>query len=844
MQSVHMICNAHLDPVWLWEWEEGAAEALSTFRVAAEFCEQFDGFVFNHNEVILYQWVEEYEPALFKRIQKLVKKGKWHIMGGWYLQPDCNMPCGESFVRQIMLGRRYFKKKFDKAPTTAINFDPFGHTRGLVQILAKSGYDSYLFTRPGRDFCTLEKDQFIWVGYDGSRVLATRAYKGYLTHRGKALEKLEDLMRSFPDAPCLPFLWGVGNHGGGPSRIDLRALTKAMKSERNTKLVHSTPEMYFDELRKEEDALPVRKQDLNPWGPGCYTSQIRLKQKHRRLENELFSTEKMATAAWSQSLMPYPQEELAEAMRGLATCQFHDILPGSSIQPVEDTSLRLMDHALENLSRVKARAFFALSQGMPKARAEEIPVLVYNPHPFPVKAIVECEFQLADQNRAGTFTQVQAYQKDKPLPTQVEKELSNITVDWRKRVAVRVDLAPFQMNRFDCQSHVLPAKPGPKLKAKNGRIVFKTQDMEVAINTRTGLIDQYRVKGVDYLEKGACRPLVIEDDEDAWGTVVRRFRERAGAFKLLSRKDSARFSGVRCRELKSVRVIEDGPVRSVIEAVFGYGDSFLCQRYKLPREGTEIEIEVRVHWNEKNSMLKLSIPTPDHRARIRGQVAYGSDFLFDNGDEYVAQKWVTAVSEKNDTALTVVNDGIYGGDFRNGEIRLSLVRSPAYSGHPVGERSSVPQDRYTPRIDQGERLYHFWLKAGTVKERLALVDREALVHNEKPMKLSFFPSGQGAKPKQFAKLNDKAIQMTVAKRTEDGSELILRFFEPTGRKRSTTVLLPFAGMKRKITLNGFEIRTYKVNMEKRAWTEVGLTEDKRQQKAHETGAPKTRSHKL
>ena len=100
IEKLFLICNAHLDPVWQWEWEEGAAEALSTFRIAAKFCEEYDGFVFCHNEALLYQWVEAYEPELFTRIQKLVKQKKWHIMGGWYLQPDCNMPSGEGFVRQ------------------------------------------------------------------------------------------------------------------------------------------------------------------------------------------------------------------------------------------------------------------------------------------------------------------------------------------------------------------------------------------------------------------------------------------------------------------------------------------------------------------------------------------------------------------------------------------------------------------------------------------------------------------------------------------------------------------------------------------------------------------------
>ena len=105
-KRVHLICNAHLDPIWLWEWQEGAAEALSTFRTAADLCEEFDGFVFNHNEAVLYRWVAEYEPELFERIRRLVAAGKWHIMGGWYLQPDCNMPSGESFARQAIIGKQ------------------------------------------------------------------------------------------------------------------------------------------------------------------------------------------------------------------------------------------------------------------------------------------------------------------------------------------------------------------------------------------------------------------------------------------------------------------------------------------------------------------------------------------------------------------------------------------------------------------------------------------------------------------------------------------------------------------------------------------------------------------
>lgn len=234
-KTLHLVCNAHLDPVWLWEWEEGAAEALSTFRTAAQFCEEFEEFVFNHNEAILYQWIEGFEPELFSKIQLLVKRGKWNIIGGWYVQPDCNMPSGESFVRQVLFGKSYFKKKFGVEPKTAINFDPFGHTRGLPQILIKSGYTSYLFCRPDPKELVIPADDFIWVGYDGSEILAHRARHHYNSERGKARERVKQWIAENPEQKTGLLLWGIGDHGGGPSREDLEQLQDHTLSAREGK---------------------------------------------------------------------------------------------------------------------------------------------------------------------------------------------------------------------------------------------------------------------------------------------------------------------------------------------------------------------------------------------------------------------------------------------------------------------------------------------------------------------------------------------------------------------------------------------------------------------------------
>lgn len=820
---LHLVCNAHLDPVWLWEWEEGAAEAISTFRTAADLCEEFDGFVFNHNEVVLYQWVEEYEPALFRRIQRLVREKKWHIMGGWHVQPDCNMPSGESFVRQILTGKRYFQEKFGVDVTTAINFDPFGHTRGLAQILARSGYDSYLFCRPAQNDCPLPADEFRWVGYDGSEVMAKRC-GSYGSPLGHARDKVEDWLKNHPDEKCGMVLWGVGDHGGGPSRGDLRQLAALISETKERQIRHSTPEEYFADLRHCHPDLPQHAKDLNPWAVGCYTSMIRIKQKHRRLENEIFTLEKMAAAASCQGLMDYPRADIKQALYDLLTCEFHDVLPGSSIQRAEEASLRMFDHGLELISRSKARAFFALAGGQPRANEGEIPILVYNPHPFPTESVVECEFQLADQNWNDTFTLPVVTQNGQTLPSQVEKELSSLNLDWRKRVAFRAMLQPGQMNRFDCRLEILPAKPKPELQATDGAIRFQTAELAVTINTQTGLMDRYCANGIELVKPGAFQPVVLHDTEDPWGMRVRRYDAVEGAFSLMSPEEGTRFSGVTAGVIPSVRVIEDGPVRSVVEAVFAYGNSAICQQYKLPKQGTEIEVETRVHWNEKNRMLKLAVSTPFSESRYLGQVAYGRDELPNNGDEAVAQQWVAVAAGDKSAALTCINDGIYGSDCSEGVLRLTLLHSPAYSGHPIKDRPVVPQDRYLPRIDQGERLYRFWFNGGTETERLQTIDREALVKNQAPVALSFFPSGAGEKPLPGATLSDDAVLLTAMKQAEAGEALILRLFEPTGEQRTTTVTLPFASMETTVTLEAFQIKTLRADLKTRQFTEVDLLE--------------------
>jgi alpha-mannosidase len=828
-RNMHLVCNAHLDPVWLWRWEEGAAEALSTFRVAADFCEANEGFVFNHNEVILYQWVEEYDSELFARIVRLVKAGRWHIMGGWYLQPDCNMPSGESFVRQMLAGRRYFREKFGVAPTTAINFDSFGHNRGLVQLMKKAGYDSYVFCRPEQKNCPLPEENFTWVGYDGSEIACHRGFNSYESHRGKVDRKILRYIDARGEEPAGLVLWGIGDHGGGPSRVDYGLIQTLSASRDDYALLDSTPEAYFKELRETGRALPKFERSLEPHSVGCYTAQARIKKLHRGLENEIYLTEKMASIAAITGAMAYPESELREAQKDLMFLQFHDILPGSSIQPVEEDSIRLASHGLEIMSRAKTRAFFALLKDQMAAADGEIPIFLYNPFPYAVKGVFECEFQLADQNWTDEYSFPAIHQDGKRIPCQTEHEDSNFNIDWRKRSVFFAELPPFRVSRFDARIQMLPRKGERALREENGKIRFVTELMDLTIDCATGLVESYSVGGFEYLKPGAFQALVMEDSENSWGNDRLSFSDLDFAFRLMTREESAAHSGITDGMPDPVRVIEDGEARAVVEALFCGGGSSLRMRYKLSRHSSEFQVDLDVHWNEKMRMLKLQVPVALSEPEYLGQGVFGVERLATDGFEMVSQKWNAVASRIEDRALSCVNDGSYGSDFKDGMLRLSLLRSPGYSAgcsdFHIRDPKIMPQDRCSSFMDLGERNFSFWFDAGPLSERLARVGREAQAHNEKPFILSFFPSGKGDSASSFAMLDDETVELSAFKKCEGSEDYVLRFFEPTGKGASTLLRIPSLGIEYRLDLGSFEVRTLRLLPREGRLVECGLMEE-------------------
>lgn len=792
MKELYLLCNAHLDPVWLWRREEGMAEAISTFRVAADFCEQYDGFVFNHNESLVYQWVEEHEPELFVRIQNLVKSGKWNIMGGWYLQPDCLMPSGESFLRQIEVGQKYFSEKFSCVSKTAVNVDSFGHTRGLVQILKKCGYENYIFMRP---YSIVPEHDFIWVGYDGSEINGHCLSGSYGTLKGDIIPRIERELKTAKDGANL-VLWGVGNHGGGPSKLDLDSIAQYQKEHPEIRLIHSSCEDYFQHVSSED--LSKNSHSMVHCNIGCYTSMVQIKQQHRQLENEFSVCEKMIAV----SDIAYDEKEWEKAEKALLFSEFHDVLAGTVIKKAEEDALRLLGYGREVLSESMGKAFLKLCRGQKKAEDGTIPIFVFYPHPYSSEQEIEAEFQLANQNwNDNEVTVARVYDENgTELAAQNIKEESCMNLDWRKKIIFRAKLKPMSLNRFCCklETAALPKRPIAACEEENNCFVYRNESMEILINKTTGLLDRYRVNGVDYLEAESAAIAVYDDNEDPWQMTTDGFYNRLGNFKLLSADEGNAFNGYPSETGETVRVIENGKVVLKIQAIFRYGASYAVVTYTIPKQGKHVDIHIKMLSNDVNRMYKLVFRSSMQNVKFVGQTAFGREELLQDGKEVVYQKWCGLFEEEK--SFAVFNRGNYGGSFRDGQMEISLLRTPIYAAHPIGDRQLSDSDRCHDHIDMGEREFDFRLL-----ENAEDADCQAEIFNQQPYVLSFFPSGEGEAVRKELSISNRNVLLSCFRKQKDGNYLI-RLFHASDKEEQATICL--FGTNSDICMKPYELKSF------------------------------------
>ncbi len=315
-----MAGNAHLDPVWLWKWPEGLSEVLATCHSAIQRIQETPDFVFTRSSAVVYEWIEEVDPALFAGIKKYVNKGNWNIVGGWWVQSDVNLPSGESFVRQCLYGKKYFREKFGIHVKTAYNVDSFGHNASLPQILKKAGFENYLFLRPDLNEKKIDVPLFWWESADGSRILTCRTcHYGHWYNSNVDENTVRRVIENIPSGQNIGLhLYGVGDHGGGPTKEHIAAIIELNKRKDMPNMKFSSPQAFFDAVRKSGVRFPVLKDELQHHASGCYAAGAKIKEYNRQCENALITAEKFSSIlCMLNNDFKYPKEQLDTAWKRL-----------------------------------------------------------------------------------------------------------------------------------------------------------------------------------------------------------------------------------------------------------------------------------------------------------------------------------------------------------------------------------------------------------------------------------------------------------------------------------------------------------------------------------------------
>ena len=749
--KIHLICNSHIDPVWQWDWDEGLSTSISTFWQAAKFCDEFD-YVFCHNESILYEFIEKNDPQLFNEIKRLVKEGKWHIMGGWYLQPDCNCLCGESFVRQIEVGRNYFKEKFDVKPTVAVNFDSFGHSTGMPQILSKTGHTGYLFCRPMKQEQKFDMREFVWASKDGSKIKVARAEDDsiYISRFGKAYDDIKRKASYYQDLDNGVALWGVGNHGGVNSRKDLEDVSKLIKEKDEHIYVHSTPEKYF------EDINPTHEYEgsIQPKIIGSYTSMNSIKGLNAKLERKLFNTEKLVSFAEINAGYKPDYKKLLEATKAMLRLQFHDALAGTVCPDAEKSTIEMGRGALSTLQSIETEAFLSIVSHEKQAKPIENPVFLFNFLPYKIRRICEVEILLMDgllSDQEELY--LSAYQDGKELKSQRIKELGNINFDRRIRTAFYCDLKPLNASRID---FIINRRPKTIKKELDGDYIFSNDHIKVRINSKTGLLDSYIVDGKELLSGGAFEPILSVSTENPWGHDLDRTTSSKRPFKL-SKCDEGL-----TRDLKQMKVLEDGDLFTKIQSVFELERNVVILNYCIYKEEKYIDVDATIFFNAKDRAIEFKIPA-SFDGKHFGQVAYSVEYFDKNNTDKPTQRFV-GFEDDNGKALVVYNDSLYCSIAENNDLYLLALNGAAYCAHAVPDRPLIKEkDRYVPYIEQGKHEFSFRLSYDDMVSLESRCDEFLDV----PYGYNFYPHGDGKLIEDLIEISNVNIALKAFYKEDD-----------------------------------------------------------------------------
>lgn len=776
--TLQFVANAHIDAAWLWRKKETEEVTKRTFSAVMNMFKARPDFTYTQSQAALYEWMKNDYPGLFDQMKNYSDIGRWEISGGMWVEPDCNLPSGDSWGRQLLYGQKFFKKYFGKQARIGWNPDSFGYNWNLPQFMLKGGLDAFITQKIGwNDTNVFPYRLFWWQSPDGSKILTYFPFS-YVNEINNPFG-LVDWLRQYEANTGLTkllVLFGVGDHGGGPSLAMMARIDQLRDLYIYPAIEFNTAQNYIDWVRKQDlSRLPTWNDELYlEYHRGTATTQSNTKKWNRLNEVYLTNAEKInsfSTLSGGINLA----DKIKEAWKTVLFNQFHDILPGSSIREVYiDSEIDYKD-AFDLTSFALNESVAHLSSNINTSSIKEgKAILVFNPLSWQRTDVARVTLPKGDENSYTVFDL-----NGNQIPSQVEQK-DQLT---REIIFIANDIPSLGYKTF-----VLKKSAHTQYnKSDSSGDVIENEFFTIKVDTKTGLLTSVYDKNLNKeLLKGTGNRLqLLEDLPSAWD---------AWNIGLTGKEFPSTF--------RNVSMIDNGPVKSVIRITRDYlkpgvvksfptedyPNTFFTQDLILYKGIDRIDFKTDVEWFEDKTMLKVAFDFNVSDTLATYEIPFGTikrsttlKAQWDKGKwEVNAQKW--ADLSNDDFGISLLNKSKYGYDTRGNVMRLSLLRSPKWPD---------------PTADRGYHTFEYALypHKGRVEQSQTVFKGYEFNY---PLITYITESHTGTLPieKSFLRIEPKNVIVTSIKHSDDNEkDLIITLYESKGINTKVEIDLPFIPSK-------------------------------------------------
>ena len=790
--TIHMTGNSHIDAAWLWPESETIDVVRRTFSTALQLMNEYPDYTYTQSAAQYDEWMADKYPAMDAEIKQRIKEGRWEVVGGMWVKPDLNMPDGESQVRSLLLGKRWFKQHYGVDVRIGWNPDSFGYNWQLPQIYKRSGVDYFVTQKmTWNDTNQLPFKLFWWQSPDGSKVLSYFPHD-YANDNLDPVRLAGDLAVSRERAPGMSTmmdLYGIGDHGGGPTRTILdqgehwahaqEAVTPQMHfglaqtffTAAEQTIAADSPTWNYQSIAKGykyptpepgKMVIPTWKDEMYfEYHRGVMTTQAGHKRNMREAEENTINAEKLASLAWLYG-DAYPNTQFTDAWKKIAFNGFHDLAAGSGIGIIYKDAQKEFDMVRLEDAEAAHHALNTLAARIDTGEEPGIPVLVTNPLAWPRDGLVRVEVELPKPDGEPSVRDANG----NVLPSQIiaaDPKTNRFTLEVLTNKAPSMGYQVLHVTSAEHLAGVGYAATSTKL--ENG-------NLRVTLDPTTGCITSLvnKKSSFEAIAPKSC------------GNQLQAFKDTPKDYDAWNIDYGTLDHPMPIDKVDSIKLIENGPVRSTIRIERTWQSSHFIQDISLAANADTVVIDNTVDWHETHILLKAAFPLAASGPMATFEIPYGTiqrpttrNNSWESAKfEVPAQRWADLGDGKN--GFSLLNEEKYGYDAVGNMLRLTLLRSPTWPD---------------PDADRGIQHFRYALypHAGTWQQ--AMTERKGYELNY-PLQASVVEAHMGslAASHSFISVDDDNVILTALKKSEDTNALILRVYDWSGKSSSVKFMLP------------------------------------------------------